>query len=147
MHGVTSGGRACGRTTANVTRAFATREQILKTRFHEGPATHIPGLFLTPNQLLRIRISIKHFFQSYFRKRIELFEANNRDAIWVRIGALPHRPTPAEMLGWGPRSRATDTSGALPIDHSKRGALFHPIGAAPMGTPGLGNLVGRATAQ
>src|SRR6266851_2013395 len=81
VNSVITGGRTRRLRAANIARSFAVRQKILKTRFHEGPATHALGLFLTPDELPGVRITGERLFQSSLWKRIELFETNEGDAV------------------------------------------------------------------
>src|ERR1700687_2655855 len=78
---VIDSGGTCRRRAADIARSFTLWQKIFQTRFHEGPATHTLGLFLTPDKLLCVRITDERFLQSLLWKRIELFETNQRDAI------------------------------------------------------------------
>src|SRR6266849_3628871 len=77
-------GRTRRRRAANTAPPFALWQKIFQTRFHEGPASHALRLFLTPDELLGVRITGERFLQSSLWKRIELFETNNCDTI-VRV--------------------------------------------------------------
>src|SRR5579859_3512155 len=59
-------------------------EQVAQPWRHERPGAHVAGLFLQPDHLARLTVSLEHVGQRLSRKRIQLFDPHDRQAVDLR---------------------------------------------------------------
>src|SRR5688500_19804254 len=76
----------CGALATDVAE-FARFKQWLHTRAYKDPTAHIPWLFLCPNDLLRIWITLDDRAQSIRWEGIEFFETYKGNAAFIELRA------------------------------------------------------------
>src|SRR5207253_7972119 len=76
-------GPSLGRTRLFRAADVSQLSYVAQLTLDEGPATHVLGLLLQPDQLARRAVLVQHVQHGVFRKRIELLDADQRRVVGI----------------------------------------------------------------